>query len=110
MTEGGVGVWEKLTDDNDRGGGDSRKLYYIKNIEPDPNFLMFWVCGVEKNLQKLLNTQKGPRNNYKVHIQIFPTEAEEGKLVSISFMTILLILSDTMKLDFQHKGQLRGSV
>ena len=91
-----MGVWEKMTDDNDRGGGDSRKLYYIKKIEPGPNFLMFWVCGVEKNLQKLLNTQKGPRNNYNVHMQIFPTEAVEGKLVSIFFMTILLLLSDTL--------------
>ena len=85
MTEGGVGVWEKMTDDNDRGGGNSRKLHIShKKIEPGPNFLMFWVCGVEKNLQKLLNTQKGPRNNYNVHMQIFPTEAEEDKLVSIS--------------------------
>ena len=47
-------------------------------------------------MQKLLITQKGPRNNYNVHMQIFPTEAVEGKLVSIFFMTILLLLSDTL--------------
>ena len=71
-------------------------ILHKKKIEPGPIFLMFWMCAVEKNLQKLLNTQKGPRNIDNVHIQIFPTEAEEGKLVSIFFMTILLILSDTL--------------
>ena len=85
MTEGGQGVWEKMTDDNDGGGGNNRKLYHIKKIEPGPNFLMFWVCGVEKNLQKLLITQKGPRNNSNIHMKIFPTEAVEGKLVCIFY-------------------------
>ena len=46
---------------------------------------MFWVCGawVEKILEKLLNTKKGPRKNYNVYMQIFPTEEEGGTLVSI---------------------------
>ena len=91
-----MGVWEKMTDDNDRGGGQQQETISHKIIEPGQNFLMFWVCGVEKKLQKLLITQKGPRNNYNVHMQIFPTEAVEGKLVSIFFMTILLLLSDTL--------------
>ena len=95
-----MGVWEKMTDDNDRGGGQQQETISHKEIEPDPNFLMFWVCGVEKNLQKLLNTQNGPRNNYNVHMQIFATETEESKHVSIFLMTILLLLSDNMKLDF----------
>ena len=31
MTEGRVGVWEKMTDDIDRGEGDIRKLCYLEN-------------------------------------------------------------------------------
>ena len=55
MTEGGVGVWEKMTDDNDRGG---QQQETIKKIEPGPNFLMFWVCGGEE-LAKIVDHTKG---------------------------------------------------
>ena len=56
MTEGGVGVWEKMTDDNDR--GDSRKLYHIKNRAWSKLFNVLGVWGGEE-LAKIVDHRKG---------------------------------------------------
>ena len=46
MTKVGLGVWEKMTDDNDReGGGGQQENYVDWKIEPGPNFFKVLECG-----------------------------------------------------------------
>ena len=45
-----MGVWEKMTDDNDREGGHSRRTMLIEKIEPGSNFLKVFEFGVGEKL------------------------------------------------------------
>ena len=86
MTEGRVGVWEKMTDDNDRGGGNSRKAILIKKkIELDPNFLMFWVCGSwgGEDFGKVVEHEKGAQKKLQCLHANITNRGRGGTLVSI---------------------------
>ena len=59
MTEGGVGVWEKMTDDNDRGGGQQQEtISHKKNRAWSKLFNVLGVWGGEE-LAKIVDHTKG---------------------------------------------------
>ena len=50
MTDGRVGVWEKMTDDNDWLGGRQQENYVNWKIEPGLKFFKVLECGGGKEL------------------------------------------------------------
>ena len=77
MTEGGVGVWEKMTNDNDR-GGNSRKLYHIKNRAWSKLFNVLGVWGGEE-LAKIVDHTKGAQKQLQCSHANIPNRSSGGQ-------------------------------